>query len=195
MPDEDIDETDEQNSQADETGDDNDTGSDQDEADTGQPDVETLMRQKKHWREKAVDPKTGKTYKTLYEEAQKKEKPDVSQKPSSPSFNPDLIETKVDLRLAGHSKAEIDFMETYAKGKGKKLSEIVNDENIKTAIEAMRNKSKSDQGTPPPSSRTGGQPGGEQKTPFHKLPKVQQQQAWREKLDAQKGKNTGGQFE
>lgn len=129
------------------------------------------------------------------EEKLKKEKPDVEQRSSPTSVDPDLIDTKVELRLAGHNSDEIKFMENYARGSNKKLSEVSNLPEIKSAIEGMRNKKKTDQGTPAPSPRSGGQPSGEEKKPFAKLSRPEQQKAWRERLEAQKAKNTGGQFE
>ena len=48
--------------------------------------IKTLDAQKKHWREKAVDKETGKTYKELYE-ASKESKPDSNiNKPTEPDY-------------------------------------------------------------------------------------------------------------
>lgn len=67
--------------------------------------------------------------------------------------NENLIEQKVDLRLAGHSKEEISFMEQFAKGANKRLSEVAELPFVKKAIEGMRAEQKSIDGTPPPSNR------------------------------------------
>ena len=66
----------------------------------------------------------------------------------------DEVEMKVELRMEGYSKDEISFMESYAKGLGKKLNEVTNDPMIKKAIEGSRADKKAELDTPTPSSRT-----------------------------------------
>lgn len=74
---------------------------------------------------------------------------------TSPSATGEFdIEEVVDLRISGLSKDEISYMKSFAKGSGKSLSEVSKDPFVLAGIEGMRTRSKSDEATPPPSSRT-----------------------------------------
>ncbi len=72
---------------------------------------------------------------------------------AQPAKSDDDLEERVEARLAGHSKEEIAFASIFAKANGKKLSEALQDDIIRSAIEGMRNKAKVAQATPAPTNR------------------------------------------
>ena len=114
--------------------------------------LQTEIARKKHWREK-FQKKSDETAKLAEDNKTLQEKLSAYEKPQeTKSFSADEIEARVDLRLAGHSKDEISHMETYAKGQGKKLSEVSNDPFILSGIEGLRAKAKAAAATPPPSN-------------------------------------------
>lgn len=79
----------------------------------------------------------------------KKESPkgDSSSSPSWDDYDSLSLSTK------GYSEPEISFAKTYAKGLGKRMSEVIGDEIFKTALEGIRSKASVEQATPPPSAR------------------------------------------
>ena len=86
---------------------------------------------------------------------QKKEQETVTAKPVDASLSRlDEVEQKVELRMSGFSKDEIEFADRLAKGSGKKLIEIINDSYFKKAIEGSRAEKQADSNTPTPSNRT-----------------------------------------
>lgn len=120
--------------------------------------VETLFAQKKHWREKA---KAFEAEKQKLEDELKRREPslkaDNDESESSPEqkFDIGLVETKVDLRLSGFSPEEIRYMEAYAKGKGISLAEASKDPFVIAGVEKLREKQRSVDATPSPSSSGG----------------------------------------
>jgi hypothetical protein len=115
--------------------------------------VQTLSAQKNHFRDKFQ--KEAEKNKKLAEELEGlKEKPvdAKEEKPSAPIIDTDAIETRAVLRVKGYTPEEIRTMESYAKGSGKKLSEVVDDPFVKAGIDNLRSAAKSEQATPPSSS-------------------------------------------
>lgn len=114
--------------------------------------LQTEIARKKHWREKAQKKsdeaaQLAEQLKKTQEELAGFKKPAT---PESPKISDD-IEDKVDLRLSGYSRDEIALMETYAKGRGQRLSEVKNDPFVISGIEGLRAKAKVAAATPPPS--------------------------------------------
>lgn len=138
-----------------------DTGEDttsQNEDEDEQPqdeqlDPQTLLSQKNHWRKKAVDEKTGKTYKELYEEATK---PEEQPKPEAPKDEPndDVIRTRLEVR--GFLDAEEqDIIIKASKALGMTPLEAAQDEIVKGRINQLREQKKTQNAVPPPGGRAG----------------------------------------
>lgn len=75
-----------------------------------------------------------------------------AEKTSSPAVPFDEIEDRVDLRLKGFTREEISYVESYAKGQGKKLREVAEDPFVLSGIDGLRAKAKVAQAIPPPST-------------------------------------------
>lgn len=119
------------------------------ETPTPSTDLEKRLKEeeakKKHWREKAIDPTTNKTYKALYEEAM-----------SKPQVVPDVSERldRIELSTKGLDEEAINFIKTYAKGSGKSPGEVLTDPLVQTFLEARKNKQAVQDAIPASSSRT-----------------------------------------
>lgn len=100
--------------------------------------LETALAQKKHWREKAVDPKSGKTYKALLEEQLKKAEP---QKPVDKEVQPSTYVTKDEyeegiLRTSkGYSDEDLNVLKVISKGKGVTVLQAEQDPMFKLHLE------------------------------------------------------------
>lgn len=120
------------------------------------------IRTKQNWRGKAVDPKTGKDYKTLFEEAQAStNKPTPTQpEPIAPAADERIkrLEMAEDKRQFGHahglSPEETDHVFAFAQGTGIKPKDALESAFIKNGLEAMRRQAKVDAATLGPSSRS-----------------------------------------
>jgi hypothetical protein len=117
--------------------------------------AQTAIAQKKHWRDKAVDPETGKPYKDLFK-AQPHTNP-----PAAATLEAEGRIKKLELaeekRQFGYlnnlAPEETDHVFAYAQGNGIKPSDALARPFIKTAIEAMRQEAKIGNATPGPSSK------------------------------------------
>lgn len=125
----------------------------------------TEVVKKKKWREKAIDPVSGKTYKELYE-AQKTNqpvKPDPQPKAPEAKPEPGAPEQKYDLtpedvlalQAEGYNAKEILELSRKAKSLKVPASQLLADDTFKAGIEAKRAEEKVKQGTPIPSARSG----------------------------------------
>lgn len=152
------------------------TKDDVDESSVANPEEDkallTEIVKKKKWREKAIDPATGKSYKELYEESQKNKttppapqppkqeqppkKPESEQAPAKDLKAPELSVTDVlSLKNEGFSDAEILGFSTDARNMGVPVSSLVSNETYKAGIEAKRAKAKVKAETPATSQRGG----------------------------------------
>lgn len=111
--------------------------------------LKTALAQKKHWRDKAVDPKTGKTYKVLLDEARAKPQ-------QSDNRIESVVEDLTDLKLGqrGLDEDSARFVKTYAKGLGKTALEVLEDETIKDYLASRKARQDHENSVPDPSSRT-----------------------------------------
>ncbi len=102
------------------------------------------------------------------------------------AIDPQEIEERVDLRLEGFSKEELDFI-SRVRQPGKSLRETAQEEWVKAAIEGIRAKKRVEQSVPPPSS-----PVFEvlKQEDFAKLSDQERRIKWREILEAQRRKKT-----
>ena len=95
---------------------------------------------------------------TLQKTITPEEKPgtEVPPKEGTPIADPRVDEIQETLRLKdkGYSTEEVEQLRSYAKGQGKTASDMLEDPFAKSVISTMREKSKVDQSTPPPSGRT-----------------------------------------
>jgi len=124
----------------------------------------TLLVQKKQWRERAIDPATGKPFKELLADAQAK--PDIKPNPPNPAepTTPETegrlkrLELSEDKRQFGHAKEltpeETDHVFAFAQGTGLKPSEALEHPFVKSGLESLRRARKADGATPGPSSRS-----------------------------------------
>lgn len=71
---------------------------------------------------------------------------------SNPNVDLKKFEEKVELRIRGYSPEEIAFIESYAKGSGKSLLSVAEDEYVKAAIDVMRQKKQAESKIPPSSN-------------------------------------------
>ena len=147
--------------------------------------IATLAAQKRHWRDKAVDPVTGKTYQELLEEERVKGKPQPEpQKPQSqlPTadkdaerdfllYNPNLI--------SDIGKEGIEEVFAFARGKGVRPEEALKSDGGKAIVETMRQKKRLAENTPSPS---GGAPGGQPEKPFNALAPQEKKQGYQETI-------------
>lgn len=90
--------------------------------------------------------------KKLKEELKGKEPANQETKQEIPQFNEINLAKKVKA-LGDLDEAEIDFAETYAKGKGIDILEAIKSEDVGTYIAARREKIKKDNLTPDPSNK------------------------------------------
>lgn len=73
-----------------------------------------------------------------------------SESPKTSDFD---IEEIVNLRTDGYSREEVEYMKQVARGAKRPLSEITNDPFVQAGILGLREKSKTNDVTPAPSSR------------------------------------------
>jgi hypothetical protein len=136
--------------------------------------AETLFHQKKHFRDKAIDPQTGKSYRSLLAEERAAKAGDQGQNNQSnpqkqnPSEKDEdlekvkgdvsglkLLEEKRDFQSEhGLSKKETDDVYAYAKGNGITPEQALESDFIKAGIEASRMKADADSASPGPSARS-----------------------------------------
>jgi hypothetical protein len=122
-------------------------------------DAVALQKQKEHWRSKAVDKESGKTYKELYEEATKikeqlaKPKEKVSKNDESESLREEL--TRVRLESKGFNDDEQDVILKASKALGITAVEAAKDDIVIGKINAMREEIKTNNAIPSPSGKAG----------------------------------------
>lgn len=112
--------------------------------------VKELLAQKKHWRDKAIDPKTGKTYKALLDELKAQPKPSVDT--SNLATKEEVTDIKLgqmgfDVETATHIKA-------LAKGLGKNPLEVLDHPLVKTYVDTQKKEKNLQDSIPGSSSRT-----------------------------------------
>lgn len=141
--------------------------------------LETILAQKKHWREKAVDPKTGKTYKTLLEEQLKKVEPQKPVKEVQPSQNyvaRDEFEEGILRTSKGYGDEDVEVLKTLSKGKGISLFQAEQDPMFKLHLEHKAEEEKKAKAQLPASK-------GSDSTGAKKAPETrdEHQEFWKEK--------------
>ena len=122
---------------------------------------QTLLAQKKHWRQKAMDPATGKPYETLLTEArahsQPNNPPPKDQEPET-DVRIQRLELSEEKRQFGHAHSlapeEADSVFAFAQGLGLKPKEALEHPFVKSGIAALRNEAKAANATLGPSSRS-----------------------------------------
>jgi len=92
------------------------------------------LAQKKHWRDKAVDTKTGKTYKTLYEEHLKSVKKGKEVQPTQSYITKDEYEEGILRTSKGYDDDDVKLLNVLAKGNGFSLFQAEQDEVFKTHL-------------------------------------------------------------
>jgi len=98
--------------------------------------VKTLDAQRQNWKNKAVDPDTGKTYKELYDEAKKADKTVENDKKAPNEFG--LLE-KTYLRSAGvTAEDEVELAKDIQKKTGMDWDQLVDDDYFQTKLEDLR---------------------------------------------------------
>lgn len=120
--------------------------------------AQSALAQKKHWRDQAVDPATGKKYRDLVKA------PPAPVTTPSPEAPPPKVEERVihleqaeEKRQFGYSHKlspeEVDRVFATAKGMGKKPAEVLDDPFVKSGIEALRTSERNRSNIPGPSRR------------------------------------------
>lgn len=147
-----------------------------------------LGAQKKHWRNKAIDPTTGKPYSELLEEERKKNVP--PQEPNKPApagvneaerdfliFNPSLT--------SEIGKTGVEELFAYARGKGVRPDEALITPGGKAIVEHLKTQKRLADNTPPPSDRT---PGFVPPKPFSELSQKEKKEKYPETVEKLIGK-------
>jgi hypothetical protein len=120
-------------------------------------DMQTVLKQKEHWRTKAIDPNSGKEYKVLYEEATKPK--EIIPQPKSPETKTDPMEAvKISKILNKYSDDESEFLISRAGSVSYEAIKKAEEDNwTQVAIAGMREKVAKEQAIPDPGgvSRTG----------------------------------------
>ncbi len=126
--------------------------------------AQTALAQKAHWKDKAIDPETGKPYKEILSE--KKDTPQSPDNPAPPAAesqkelesrlkNLEVVEEKRKFGFANsYSPEETDQIFAYAQGLGIKPEDAKETPFMKAGIEAFRAANRTSSATPRPSSRS-----------------------------------------
>lgn len=137
--------------------------------------IQTLVHKKKAWREKAIEPQTGKTYKDLYEESLKNiNNPDKTLNPVKPKsgteisddIQKDVQSLKDDrqLRVFQHANGltpeQADEVFAYARGMKIEPKDAMEKPFMKKVLEQMKSETEVANATLSPSRRSPVQIGG-----------------------------------
>lgn len=122
--------------------------------------AQTLLGQRNHWRDKAIDPATKKPFSEVLAEAKKQfEKKPESSSAAEPKIEERLghLEMSEEKRQFGHenklSPEETDNLFAYAKGMNQKPADALKNTFFTEALKAFRQASKNGSATPNPSAR------------------------------------------
>ena len=126
--------------------------------------MQTVLAQKKHWRDKAVDTQTGKTFKELYEASIANQHPVPSQPIKKPELPESVLSDIASLKEAESKRqfqyahdltpTEVDNVFAWATAKKIKPEDALNDSFFKGALTAERNAQGSSNAVPSPSRRS-----------------------------------------
>lgn len=104
--------------------------------------IQTLDAQRQNWKDKAVDPTTGKTYKELFESSKKEDKTSKNDEPVQPqSNNSDLLEKfdKLALKTEGITDDdEVELANKLKKETGKDMEDLLSSKYFQTELESLR---------------------------------------------------------
>lgn len=119
--------------------------------------INTYAAQKKHWREKALDQKTGKTFKEMYEELAKENeslkkpaetpKPTETAKPERPVADPDWVFDNIDAltSLSGEERSEL---RNTARELGIEPIKFIKSKAGQAQLKELRSQKKTEEATP-----------------------------------------------
>ncbi len=119
--------------------------------------LQTAKGQKAHFQEKSqkLEEKVKTLEEKLAEKGEVKEDEPAEKTPEQSDESKVVLDAREYARLLneGYSDKEIGFVERTAQAEKKTVKEVLEDEFVKAAIEKTRSDSKSEQVTPPPSSK------------------------------------------
>lgn len=124
--------------------------------------VQTLSAQKKHWRDEAIDPATGRKYKDILAEQGKINNPAPKQQDPNDAGDDiskrlSTLELEKEKRQFGYennlSPEETDRVFIFAQGANKQPKDVLSDPFIKSGLASLRATNKTSSATPRPSSR------------------------------------------
>ncbi len=132
---------------------------DQYDAEGSKKTIETIAAQKKHWRDQAIDPVTGKKYKELLTELKAKaeapkEEPKTNLQPEKPQSHTDfdsLVDNLAVLRNLADD--EVQELRTEAKNLGIELAQYIKSKGGQAQLKEYRTEKKSKEAIPSPSDR------------------------------------------
>jgi hypothetical protein len=128
--------------------------------------AQTALAQKSHWKEKAIDPETGKPYKELLSEKERESSAHQPDKQAPPATEtPTELETRLKNLEAveekrkfgftnGMSPEEVDHLFAYAQGVGMKPADAMQTPFMKAGLKAFKEENRTASAIPGPSSRS-----------------------------------------
>lgn len=123
--------------------------------------LQTTLEQKKHWRNQAIDPSTGKKYKELFEEMKAKaqvqkvepnEQLIKKEEPSKPEFNFDSLVDNIDV-IRDIKSDELAELRTVSRELGVDPVKYIKSKAGQAHLKEIRSVNQGKEGTPGPSSR------------------------------------------